>query len=163
MKFHLLIMEVSRDLAMKLDSDTRGIQQALLAHVHQHVSMKTRVVQAEATRREEQWVRERDDLQGQVARLKAENALLRNGGDLQRGKCDQCVKHKETIVNLRSELQQCQDDSQEQQDRLEERVVRKRTKLKEYVQLLYAKDDEIETLEAKCQNQAGEISELVDK
>ena len=158
-----LVMDLSQALTMKLESDTRTIQEALRSHIHQHVSTKIRAVQVEAAKREEQWVRERNDLQSQIARLQAENALLRNGSDSPRGRCDQCARQKEIIVNLRSELQQCQEDSQEQQDRLEERVTRKRNKLKEYVRLLYAKDDEIEALETKCQDQAGEISELVDK
>ena len=157
------VMDLSRALTMKLESDTRTIQEALRSHVHQHVAAKVRAVQMEAVKREEQWVRERNDFQSQIARLQAENALLRNGSDSSRGSCDQCARQKKIIVDLRSELQQCQEESQEQQDRLEERVTKKRNKLKEYVRLLYAKDDEIEALETKCQVQADEISVLVDK
>ena len=42
-------------------------------------------------------------------------------------------------------------------------MTRKKNKLKEYIRLLYAKDDEIEALETKCQVQSDEISILVDK
>ena len=82
---------------------------------------------------------------------------------MRRRKCSRCIKHQETIAGLKKDLQQCQEDSQEQQDRLEEQVFMKRTKLKGYVQLLYAKDNEIEMLETKCQQRASEVSELEDK
>ena len=148
---------------LKLDSQTHVIQQNLLAHVHKHLSVKTRAMNAEVTKREEKWGQERDFLQGQIAKLEAENARLKGDGALRRGKCSQCIKHRETIAGLQKGLQQCQEDSQEQQDRLEEQVSRKKTKLKGYVQLLYAKDDEIEELEMKCQQRESEISELEDK
>ena len=116
-----------------------------------------------AAQKEEQWVREWTDYQNQIARLQAENALLRNGGDALRGGCEHCARQKQLIVDLRAELQQCQEEAQEQQDRLEERVIRKKDKLKEYVRLLYSKDDEIAALETKCQVQSDEISILVEK
>ena len=109
-------MEASRNLALKLDSETRDIQRSLLAHVHKHLSVKTRAINAEATKREERWGQERDILQGQIAQLKAENARLKGDGGLKRDKCGQCIRHKETIAGLRTELQQCQEESQEQQD-----------------------------------------------
>ena len=66
-------------------------------------------------------------------------------------------------MDLRAELQQCQEEAQEHQDRLEERVMRKKDRLKEYVRLLYSKDDEIATLETRCQVQSDEIALLVEK
>ena len=156
-------MDLSQALTMKIESDTQAIQKALRSHVQQHVAAKVRAVQMGAAQREEQWVRERNDFQSQIARLQAENALLKNGSDSSRGSCDQCARQKKIIVDLRTEFQQCQEEAQEQQDRLEERVTKKKNKLKEYVRLLYAKDDEIEALETKCQVQADEISVLVDK
>ena len=44
------------------------------------MTVQTRAMHAEATKREEQWVQERDILPGQVAQLRAGNALLKSGG-----------------------------------------------------------------------------------
>ena len=97
-------MEASKNLMLKLDSETRVIQQNLLAHVHKHLSVKTWAINAEVTKKEEKWGQERDFLQGQIAKLKVENAWLKANGSLRRGKCSQCIKHKETIAGLKEDL-----------------------------------------------------------
>ena len=135
-------MDTPKNLMLKLDFEAHIIQKNLLVYINKHISSKTQAMNAELTKKEEQWERERKLLQGQVAKLKVENAQLTNNVPSRRGKCGQCTKHKETITVLKEDLKQCQEDSQDQQDRLEEQVARKKTKLKEYVELLYTKDEE---------------------
>ena len=156
-------MDLSRAITKKLTADTHSIHLALRSHVQQHVAARVRTVEARAAQKEEQWTRERSEFQNQIARLLAENALLRAGGNSTKGECEQCERQKQVVMDLRAELQQCQEEAQEHQDRLEERVMRKKDRLKEYVRLLYSKDDEIATLETRCQVQSDEIALLVEK
>ena len=151
------------NLMSKLESETRVVQQRLLAYVQEQLLTKTQVLTAEMVGREEGWGRERDMLYGRIAKLEAENARFKGAGGLKRGKCCQCVKHKKTIASLKRDLRQCQEDSQDQTARLEEQVFMKRAKLRGYVQLLYAKDNEIARLELKCQQREVEVSDLEDK
>ena len=147
----------------KLESETRVVQQRLLAYVQEQLSTKTQALTAEMVGREEGWGRERDLFYGRIAKLEAENARLKGAGGSKRGKCCQCVKHKKTIASLKRDLRQCQEDSQEQKARLEEQVFMKRAKLRGYVQLLYAKDNKIATLEMKCQRRESEVLDFEDK
>ena len=172
-------MAASSSLMSKLDSETRVVQQRLLAYVQERLltrtqacvqeqlSTQTQALTAELVGREAVWGRERDSLYGRIAELEAENARLRGPGGSEQGKCGPCVEHKALIVGLTKDCRQCQEDSKERPDRTEEQVflrrAKKRAKLRGYVQLLYAKDNEIARLEMKCQRRESEVLDLEDK
>ena len=92
-----LNMAASKNLMLKLDSETRVIQQNLLAHVHKHLSVKTQAINAEVSEREGKWGQERDFLQGQIAKLMAENARLKGDGVSRRGKCSQRINTRKLL------------------------------------------------------------------
>jgi len=102
--------------------------------------------------------------QDRAADRGAEKACEGETGVLKRGrKCSECAKHKKAISGLELDLQNSQEDSQDRVAGLEERLLAKRAKLREYVQLLYLKDTEISKLELQCKQLETEYSELEDK